>query len=127
MYSARSLTRCDIITCVSRAENLGHVLLAKPGGGLDQRVQHGSEIEGRAAYDLEHVSGGRLLLQRLVEFRVRCCSASNSRTFSSRSPLGRRGHNEIDFLLGEWVNRSPAQEQHADGTLPRAGVERRVR
>src|SRR5262245_20585977 len=45
-----------------------HVGLAQPGGGLDQRVEHGFEIERRAADDLEHIGGGGLLLEGLAEF-----------------------------------------------------------
>ena len=32
---------------------------------FDQRVEHGLQIEGRAADDLEHVGGGGLLLQQI--------------------------------------------------------------
>ena len=39
-----------------------HVRLAQPRCRLDQRVEHGLQIEGRAADDLEHVGGGGLLL-----------------------------------------------------------------
>src|SRR5271157_3027437 len=67
VFGREAVTCRDIITCVSRAENLGHVRLAKPGSGFDQRVQHGSEIERRAAYDLEHVGGGYLPLMRFVQ------------------------------------------------------------
>src|ERR1700732_3668927 len=67
VFRREAVTCGDIITCVSRAENLGHVRLAKPGGCLDQRVQHGSKIERRAADDLEHVGGGRLLLERFAQ------------------------------------------------------------
>src|SRR5262249_55032290 len=41
--------------------------LAQPCRRLDQRVEHGLQIEGRAADDLEHVGGGGLLLQRFAE------------------------------------------------------------
>ena len=40
-----------------------HVGLAQSGGRLNKRVEHRLQIEGRAADDLEHVSGGGLLLQ----------------------------------------------------------------
>src|SRR5262249_31918731 len=43
------------------------VCLAKPGCRLCKRVQHGLQIERRAADDLEHVGGGGLLLQRFGE------------------------------------------------------------
>ena len=34
---------------------------------FDQRIEHGLQIEGRAADDLEHVGGGGLLLQRFAQ------------------------------------------------------------
>jgi hypothetical protein len=46
-----------------RANLLSLIGLTKPGGGLDQRVEHGLQIERRAADDLEHVGGGGLLLE----------------------------------------------------------------
>ena len=36
---------------------------------VDQRIQHCLQIEGRAADDLEHVSGGGLLLQAIRAVR----------------------------------------------------------
>src|SRR4029077_5894986 len=62
VFGREAVTCRDMITCVSRAENLSPIRFAKAGGGLYQRVQHGSEIEGRAADNLQHVGGGRLLL-----------------------------------------------------------------
>src|SRR6266403_2122257 len=44
-----------------------HVRLAQSRRGFDQRVEHRLQIECRAADDLEHVSGGRLLLQRFPQ------------------------------------------------------------
>ena len=41
------------------------VRFAKSRRRFDQRLQQGSQIEGRAADHLEHVGGRRLLLQRL--------------------------------------------------------------
>ena len=47
------------------AANARHVGLAQPRRRLDQRIEHGLQIEGRAADDLEHVGGGGLLLQQI--------------------------------------------------------------
>ena len=49
---------------------------------FDQRVEHGLQIEGRAADDLEHVGGGGLLLQRFVRSAVRWRNSLSSRAFS---------------------------------------------
>ena len=43
------------------------IRFAKPGGRLDQRVEHRLQIERRAADDLEHVGGGGLLLERFAQ------------------------------------------------------------
>ena len=40
------------------------VRVAEPRRRLDQRIQHGLQIESRAADHLEHVGGGGLLLQQ---------------------------------------------------------------
>ena len=44
-----------------------HVGLAQPRRRFDQRIEHGLQIERRAADDLEHVGGGGLLLQRFAQ------------------------------------------------------------
>jgi hypothetical protein len=48
--------------------NKGFVCLAKPRSTFDQSLQHGLQVEGRSAYDLEHIGGGGLLLQRFGKF-----------------------------------------------------------
>ena len=40
---------------------------AQPRRRFDQRIEHGLQIERRAADDLEHVGGGGLLLQRFAQ------------------------------------------------------------
>ncbi len=54
-----------VITLALFAIDGGHVGLAQPSRRFHQRVEHGLQIEGRAADDLQHVGGGGLLLQRL--------------------------------------------------------------
>ena len=44
-----------------------HFGFAEPRNGFGQRIEHGLQIEGRAADDLEHVGGGGLLLQRFAQ------------------------------------------------------------
>src|SRR5271169_953745 len=43
------------------------ISLAQPGGSLDECIQYRFEIERRAAYGLEHVGGGGLLLKRFPQ------------------------------------------------------------
>ena len=45
----------------------GHIGFAQVGRQFGQRIQHGLQIEGRAADDLEHVGGGGLLLKRFAQ------------------------------------------------------------
>jgi hypothetical protein len=47
--------------------NRGPIGVAKPGSRFYKGVEHGLQIEGRAAYHLEHVGSGGLLLTCLVK------------------------------------------------------------
>ena len=51
-------------------------------GVLQHGFKHRLKIAGRAADDLEHLRGRRLLLQRLGEFARALLLGSNSRVFS---------------------------------------------
>jgi len=42
---------------------MSDVCLTKPNGRFDKRVEHRLQIKSRTADDLEHISGGGLLLQ----------------------------------------------------------------
>src|SRR6202030_1702625 len=48
-------------------EQKGMISLAQPRRRLDERIEHALQIEPRAAYNLEQVGGGGLLLQRFAE------------------------------------------------------------
>ena len=54
---------------VSHCSDVG---LAQPTGRPEQRIEHGSKVECRAADDLEHVGGRSLLLQRFLEIAGLC-------------------------------------------------------
>src|SRR5260370_35227665 len=58
--------------------------LAQPNSRCDQSIEHGLQVEGRAADKLKHFSGGSPLLQRLValagEPRDICFLAGNAGT-----------------------------------------------
>ena len=41
---------------------------AQPRRRFSERIEHRLQVKGRAADDLEHVGGGRLLLQRFAQF-----------------------------------------------------------
>src|SRR3974390_1923723 len=72
VFWREAVTCRDIVACISRAENLRHVRLAKPGRSFDQGIQHGSEIKWRAADDFKHIGGSGLLLERLAEVARAC-------------------------------------------------------
>ena len=59
--------RSKAVAVALRLQNDPLVRLAELRGRLDQRIQHGLQVERRAADDLEHVGGGGLLLQRFPE------------------------------------------------------------
>ena len=44
------------------------IRIAQARRGLDQRIKHSLQIEGRPADDLQDVGGGRLLFQGCCEF-----------------------------------------------------------
>src|SRR5262245_4957669 len=59
-----SVARLEIVGCAFRSAQDHGVGLAQPRRRLDERIEDCLQIEGRVADDLEHVSGGGLLLQR---------------------------------------------------------------
>src|SRR5215831_2592741 len=73
----------------------GHIRLAQPRGRLDQRVEHGRQMERRAADDLEHVSGGGLLLQRFPQL------VEQARILDGDNGLAGEISNKVNLLLGE--------------------------
>ena len=72
----------EVQSIVLPAINISKLRVAEPDSVLQHGLEHRLEIARGPTDDLEHLRRRRLLLQRFGEFRVRCCSASNSRTFS---------------------------------------------
>jgi hypothetical protein len=66
-FTRISIARDAWVDIVLRPVDGCAVGLAQSRRRLDQRIEHGLQIEGRAADDLEHVGGGGLLLQRLAQ------------------------------------------------------------
>ena len=75
-----------------------HVRLAQPRRRLDQRIEHGLQIEGRAADDLEHVGGGGLLLQRFAQL------VEQPGVLDRDDGLGGEVRDQLDLLVGERTN-----------------------
>ena len=99
MYSLELGRKAVARDCVVKSpfsrDEWRHVRLAQPGRRLDKRVEHGLQIEGRAADDLEHVGGGGLLLQRFAQF------AEQPRVLDGDHRLGGEVRDQLDLLVGE--------------------------
>src|SRR5262249_22955115 len=78
------------------------IRLAQARHRLDQRIEHGLQIEGGAADDLEHVGGGGLLLQRLTQFAIaRLQLSKQPRILDGDHRLVGKGRHQFDLLVGE--------------------------
>ena len=85
--------------------------------GLRQRVEHRLQIESRAADDLEHIGGRRLLLQRLVEFRrAGLHFLEQAGILDGDDRLVGERPDQIDVFVGERLDLGTAQHEHADRT-----------
>ena len=83
----------------------GGFRLAQPGRRLHSVFEHGLQVEGRAADDLEHVGGGGLLLQGFGQIVSACCTSSNSRIFSiAITAWSAKVGSEFNLFLSEWFN-----------------------
>ena len=62
--SRQPVSRIDLKkSFISWTSNSRQIGLTQSSGRLDECIEHGLQIEGRAADDLEYVGGSRLLLQ----------------------------------------------------------------
>src|SRR5262249_21705042 len=76
----------------------------KLGGGFRERVQHGSQVESRAADDLEHFRRRGLLLQRFAKLaRALLLRLEQSHILDSDRRLVSKGLQKLDL----WVREQP--------------------
>jgi hypothetical protein len=75
---------------------------------LQQRVEHGKQIEGRAADHLEHLGSRGLLLQRFAQF------TKQSRVFDSDPSLVREGGGEFNLLFSERLHFVASKRKDTD-------------
>jgi hypothetical protein len=68
MFRRQPVACCPVVSSASLADNGSYVCLAKPSSRLSQRVEDCLQIERRPADGLQHIGGGRLLLERLPQF-----------------------------------------------------------
>ena len=69
--------------------------VAQPRRRLGERIEHGPQVEGRAANDLEHVGGGGLLLQRLPQL------VEQARVLDCYDGLAGEARQQLDLLVGK--------------------------
>ena len=73
---------------------------AEPNGGLGHRIEHGLQIERRAADDLQHVGGRGLLLQRFGQVaRARLHLVEQPHVLDRDHGLVGEGLDEFDLAL----------------------------
>src|SRR5262245_6724540 len=77
------------------ANDTSDIRLAQPRCRLDKRIEHGLQIEGRSADDLEHVGGGGLLLERLAQL------VEQTGVFDGDDRLLRKIAYQLDLFLAE--------------------------
>src|SRR5262249_16036747 len=67
-FRREPIARFKVVTVPPWSAYDDHIRLTQPRRRFDQCVEHRLQLKGRAADDLEHVSGGGLLLQRFTQF-----------------------------------------------------------
>src|SRR5512146_815468 len=87
--------RVAIGSTVLGPPNVCHFRAAQARCGFDESVEYGLQIERRPADDLEHVSGGGLLLERLAQL------VEQPRVFDCNHSLSGKIGYEFDLLIAE--------------------------
>ena len=114
-FLGKAARRDQVIFIVSPPKHQCLVGAAEVRHRLHQRVENRLEIDGRAADDLEHVSGSGLLLQRFLRSRVLACTSSNSRDVPNRDHgLVGESLQQRDLLVAERAHFDPAKQDCAD-------------
>ena len=104
MAKARTKTQ-DLVISFEQPSMVG---FAKPGCRLDKRVEHRLQIKSRPADNLEHVGGGRLLLQRLAQL------IEQARILDGYNRLCGEIRNELNLLVAECEDLLPINTDDAD-------------
>ena len=90
--------------CISLAEiQIAELGLADARRVLQHGLEHRLQLAGRAADDLQHLRGRRLLLQRLGELaRARLHLFKQPRILDGDHRLVGEGGDQLDLLVGKW-------------------------
>ncbi len=88
---------------------------AQPRRQLNQCIEHGLQVEGRAADDLEDFRCRCLLFERRGEFaRPKLNLLEQPDVFDGDDSLVGEGLDELDLALREWPHDLPRQRKDAD-------------
>ena len=79
----------------------GSLRIAQPCGGFEQCRQHRLQIERRAADDLQHVAGRRLVFQQFLKVARAGLQTRNTRVLHRDHRLLRKVLQQFDLLVGE--------------------------
>src|SRR5262245_6434047 len=98
----QSVGRCKLIHFADPAAKNAHIRSAQAGRRLNKAVEHGLQVECRAADDLEHVSGRGLLLQRLAQIgRALTQLVEQPRVLDGDDRLVSKVLQKLDLFVGE--------------------------
>ena len=86
----------------------GVIRVAQPGRRLDQCVEHGLQVEGRAADDLKYIGGGGLLLQRFTQL------IQQPRILDGDDGLRRKTLHQLDLFISEGLHLGAIYDDGAD-------------
>jgi hypothetical protein len=98
-----------------RQRDVTDVRLANSRGRLDERIEHGLQVKGRAADHLEHIGGRGLLFQRLAQLacaRLHLFKQTHVLNCDHRL-IGERLH-QLNLLSGKWPYLSATDRKRAD-------------
>ena len=108
-----AIIRQVMVEAVAGNADRRSVRSAEPRRGFGQRIEHGLQIERRAADHLEHVGGGGLLLQDRIVVR----SSLSSRVFSiAITAWAAKFCHQLDLLVGEGAHLLAVDRDGADQT-----------
>ena len=104
-----------VVELPSLPVDLARIGAAEPHRALDEGFQHGLEIEGRAADDLEDLARGGLLLEGLGQIEVPGLELmEQANVLDGNGTLIGEGRDQGDLLLGEGRDLLPPDREHAD-------------
>ena len=113
-HRATAINRLGVEKLAFAQINDARIAGAQPRRGGHQRIEHGPQVEGRAADHLEHFGRRRLLLERFRQIaRLRLNLIEEASIFDGDHRLIREGLHELDLADGEKARLRLAEREHA--------------